>query len=72
MMPWSLALIIIFFKGLYSMTRYNGIFAGYYTLELKLSFSNFSKMKSSDINQDNILKLPRHALKAETFTRIFT
>ena len=36
------------------------VFVGYHTLEVKFSLSIFSKMKSSDSNQDNILKLPRH------------
>ena len=35
-------------------------FVGYHILKAKVPFPNFSKMKSSDVNQDNILKLPRH------------
>jgi hypothetical protein len=30
MVRWSLALVIVFFKGLYSLTRYSGILVGYH------------------------------------------
>jgi hypothetical protein len=35
-------------------------FVGYHILKVKVPFPNFSKIKSSDINQNNILKLPKH------------